>query len=175
MQYEEIRLISQTEKSTVSLVREKGGTQLYVQKKLAGQHQVYQMLQNYPHTCLPKLYEVTVSENSTTVIEEYIETQPSIAKKLSKKQFLHVVKELCSVLEFLHGNGIIHRDIKPSNILLTEDGHVYLIDFDAARSHKPDKEHDTKLLGTKGFAPPRAVRLRPDRRAYRYLCAGSYA
>ena len=154
MKYEEIKLIKQTEKSTVLLVREKAGTQLYVQKKLTGTSPVYQMLQNHPHPCLPKLYEVIVSDDSTTVIEEYIEAQSLISRDLSEKQFLHVVRQLCSVLEFLHGNGIIHRDIKPSNILMTEDGHVYLIDFDAARSPKTDKEQDTKLLGTKGFAPP---------------------
>ncbi|MDE7285005.1 MAG: serine/threonine protein kinase [Lachnospiraceae bacterium] len=154
MKYEEIKLIKQTEKSTVLLVREKEGTQLYVQKKLAGQQPVYQMLQNHPHPCLPKLHEVIVSENSTTIIEEYIEAQSSTTKELSEKQFLNVVRQLCSVLEYLHGNGIIHRDIKPSNILITEDMQVYLIDFDAARSPKADKEQDTKLLGTKGFAPP---------------------
>lgn len=154
MNYEEVKLIKQTEKSTVLLLREEAGTQLYVQKKLTGQHPVYQMLQNIPHPCLPKLYEVIISEDSTTVIEEYIEAQHSVSKELSEKQFLNVVRQLCSVLEFLHGNGIIHRDIKPSNILITEDIHVYLIDFDAARSPKADKEQDTKLLGTKGFAPP---------------------
>lgn len=154
MKYEELRLIKQTEKSTVLLIREKSGTQLYVQKKLAGQHPVYQMLQNHPHPCLPKLHEIIISEDSTIVIEEYIEAQPLVSKELSEKQFLHVVRQLCSILEFLHGNGIIHRDIKPSNILITEDMQVYLIDFDAARSPKADKEQDTQLLGTKGFAPP---------------------
>ena len=154
MNYEEIKPIKQTLKSTVLLVREKAGTKLYIKKILTGQQPVFQMLQKYPHPCLPKLHEVIVSEDSTTVIEEYIEAKPSISRKLSEKQFLNVTRQLCSVLEFLHGNGIIHRDIKPSNILITEDIHVYLIDFDAARSPKSDKEQDTTLLGTKGFAPP---------------------
>lgn len=64
------------------------------------------------------------------------------------------VKELCSVLEFLHGKDIIHRDIKPSNISLANDGHIRLIDFDAARMPKEDLEQDTRLLGTRGYAPP---------------------
>lgn len=154
MEYEEVRLIKQSEKSTVQLVREKGGEQIFVRKTLAVQHPIYQMLQNCSHPCLPKIYEVIVSEDSTIVIEEYIEEQLSDAEELSEKQFLHVVRELCSVLEFLHGKGIIHRDIKPSNILLTKGGHVYLIDFDAARMPKEELEQDTRLLGTRGFAPP---------------------
>ncbi len=31
---------------------------------------------------------------------------------------------------------------------------IQLIDFDATRIFKDDKESDTKLLGTKGYAPP---------------------
>lgn len=61
---------------------------------------------------------------------------------------------LCKVLRHLHKNGIVHRDIKPSNLLLGADGHIRLIDFDAARETKTDAEQDTRLLGTKGYAPP---------------------
>ncbi|MCM1187450.1 MAG: serine/threonine protein kinase [Lachnoclostridium sp.] len=97
---------------------------------------------------------MSVLEDSTVVMEEYIEGKLPDVLDLSKEQFLNVVKSLCSVLEFIHGKGIIHRDIKPSNIILTEDEHVYLIDFDAARMPKEEVEKDTKLLGTRGFAPP---------------------
>ncbi len=154
MEYEEVRVLKKSEKSAVHLLREKGGERIFVRKTLAGQHPIYKILQDCPHSCLPKLYEVTVSEDSTTVIEEYIEGRASGAAALSEKQFLQVVREMCSVLGFLHGKGIIHRDIKPSNIILTEDGHVCLIDFDAARMPKAELEQDTKLLGTRGFAPP---------------------
>ncbi len=154
MEYEEIKLLKQSEKSTVHLVREKNGEQVYVRKLLKGQHPIYQMLQDCPHPGLPKIYGVIVEDDSTTVIEEYIEGQPSRAVKLSGAQIRSVVRELCCTLEFLHGKGIIHRDIKPSNIILTEDGHAYLIDFDAARMPKEDLDQDTRLLGTRGFAPP---------------------
>nr|WP_296472483.1 protein kinase [uncultured Acetatifactor sp.] len=154
MEYEEIRLLKQSDKSTVHLVREKGGSRVLVRKKLAGRHPVYQTLQKNPHPGLPRLYEVAIAEDSTTVIEEYIEGQTSGEAELSGKQFRQVVRELCAVLEFLHGKGIIHRDIKPSNILLTEECHVRLIDFDAARMPREGAEQDTRLLGTRGFAPP---------------------
>lgn len=154
MEYEEIKQLRQSEKSTVYLVREKDKEQILIRKILKGQHPIYVTLQNCRHPFLPKLYEVVISETDTTIIEEYIEGQSLGNEELSKKQFLSVVKELCSVLEFLHRKGIIHRDIKPSNIILTEDGHIRLIDFDAARTVKDDLEQDTKLLGTRGYAPP---------------------
>ena len=153
-EYEEIKLLKQSEKSTVHLLREKGGEQMYVRKRLAGQHPIYRILQSCNHPCMPKLYEVTMTEDSTTVIEEYIEGQNAGTAELTEKQFLHIVRDLCSVLESLHGKGIIHRDIKPSNIILTEEGGVYLIDFDAARMPKTEAEQDTQLLGTRGYAAP---------------------
>lgn len=95
-----------------------------------------------------------MSDESTTVIEEYIEGEIPDAGEMSDRQLRCMVRELCTVLEFLHGKGIIHRDIKPSHVLLAGDGHIRLIDFDAARMPKEDLEQDTRLLGTKGYAPP---------------------
>ena len=154
MEYEEIRLLKQSEKSTVHLLRQKGGDELFVRKILKGQHPVYLTLQNYPHQYLPKLYDINLSDDSTTVIEEYIEGPSLGSAGLSEKRLLGTFHELCHVLEFLHGKDIIHRDIKPSNIILAGDGHIRLIDFDAARMPKDDLEQDTRLLGTRGYAPP---------------------
>ena len=47
----------------------------------------------------------------------------------------------------------VHRDIKPENVIL-RGADTVLIDFDAARLHKPQAEADTQVLGTTGFAAP---------------------
>lgn len=154
MEYEESKQLRKSEKSMVYLVREKDGDQVYIRKILKGKHSVYTVLQSIEHPFLPKLYEVDISDDATTIIEEYIEGQSLGREDLSEKQLLIVIRELCTVLEFLHGKGIIHRDIKPSNIILAGDGHIRLIDFDAARMPKVDLEQDTELLGTRGYAPP---------------------
>lgn len=124
MEYEEIGLLKQSEKSTVLLMRETGGEQVFVQKILKGRHEVYTELLNCPHLYLPKIYDVAITEEATTIIEEYIDGQSLRSSELSEKQLLGAVRELCSVLEFLHDNCIIHRDIKPSNIILAKDGHI---------------------------------------------------
>lgn len=154
IEYIEIKQLKQSKKSTVTLVREADGEKLFVQKKLTGQHPIYSQLQSCTHAYLPKLYEVVLSDDTTTILEEYIEGQPLGSEELSEKLIVDAVRELCCVLEFLHGKGIIHRDIKPSNIILAKDGHIRLIDFDAARIIKDDLEQDTRLLGTRGYAPP---------------------
>lgn len=154
MEYEEIRELKKSEKSTVCLVREKDGERVCVRKNLKGRHEIYGILQNCSHPFLPELYQVAISDSGTTVIEEYIEGQPLGGGCLTSGQMRVVVRDLCTVLEFLHKKGIIHRDIKPSNILLAADGHIRLIDFDAARMHRSEQEQDTRLLGTRGYAPP---------------------
>lgn len=154
LEYEEIELMKQSENGMVYLIREKEAGEFFVRKVMKGQHPVYLTLQSCRHPCLPQIYDVVITEEATTIIEEYIEGRSLGTIKLVGKQFTGVVRDLCSVLEFLHGKGIIHRDIKPSNIIYTESGHICLIDFDAAREPKENREQDTRLLGTRGYAPP---------------------
>ncbi|KAI8617860.1 kinase-like domain-containing protein [Chytriomyces sp. MP71] len=40
--------------------------------------------------------------------------------------------ELASAIQFLHTHNIVHRDIKPDNVLLDENGHAHLTDFNIA-------------------------------------------
>ncbi|MGO4544800.1 serine/threonine-protein kinase [Paenibacillus sp. 2TAB23] len=72
------------------------------------------------------------------------------------KQIMHVVKQLCSALHYLHTHAppIIHRDLKPSNVMIDAKWQVKLIDFGISRRYRPDREQDTEQLGTKGFAAP---------------------
>lgn len=154
MEYEEIELIKQNENGTVELIKEKNSENFFIKKIIKGKVPAYGMLQGCLHPCLPKIYEVIVTDDTTTIIEEYIGGQTLGHVELSGKQFWNVVKDLCSVLQFLHGMGIIHRDIKPSNIIYAGDNHIRMIDFGAARVLKEDQVQDTRLLGTRGYAPP---------------------
>ncbi len=42
-------------------------------------------------------------------------------------------RQLAEGLEHAHGQGIVHGDIKPANILIADDGHPLLLDFNLAR------------------------------------------
>lgn len=153
MDFEIVETLRQSAKSTVLLVRDKESGQLFVQKTLQGRHSVYELLESCIHPYLPKLHEIAVAEDSAVIVEEYIEGE-TLDATLSEKEILAAMKELCTVLDFLHRKGIVHRDIKPSNLLMAKDGHIRLIDFDAARTVKDEVERDTRLLGTRGYAPP---------------------
>ncbi len=88
------------------------------------------------------------------IISEYVDGADLSKSKISPQNVLSVALELCDALAELHKNSVIHRDIKPSNIILCGDGHIKLIDFDAARIKKPAADKDTAFIGTDGFAPP---------------------
>ena len=150
----EVKKLSRSEKSVVTLVVDRDTGSRYVRKELRGAHPVYQQMQGLPHPFLPKIIQVEPKQDGVTLLEEYIDGASLAEIKLPEKQIVALMEELCEVLVFLHGHGIIHRDIKPSNLLLAPDGHIRLIDFDAAREEKPSGDSDTRLLGTKGYAPP---------------------
>ena len=119
-----------------------------------GSAEVYELLRDNPHPYMPKIYSVISGENEITVTEEFIDGKIISEACFTEKSMVSAAKELCRVLIHIHRLGIVHRDIKPSNILMAEDGHIRLIDFDAARTVKPTADSDTRYLGTEGFAPP---------------------
>jgi serine/threonine protein kinase len=72
------------------------------------------------------------------------------------EEVLRIGEQLCTVLAYLHGRQppIIFRDVKPTNVMLTPDGHLYLIDFGIARLFKPGQAQDTVFFGSPGYAAP---------------------
>jgi tetratricopeptide (TPR) repeat protein/predicted Ser/Thr protein kinase len=53
--------------------------------------------------------------------------------RLSPREALQIVPQICEALQFAHDEGIVHRDIKPENILLDKKGRVKIADFGIAK------------------------------------------
>jgi eukaryotic-like serine/threonine-protein kinase len=67
--------------------------------------------------------------------------------------------QVCDVLEYAHGQGIVHRDIKPQNILLTLDGQVKVTDFGIARALSAATITETgTVLGSVQYISPEQAR-----------------
>ena len=121
------------------------------------------LLASLTHPNLPRIYDHFEEQRRWYIVMDYIEGQTLEAMlesvsggKLELSQVLHIANQLCTVLNYLHTRQppIIFRDLKPANIMITEDEHVYLIDFGIARLFKPGQIKDTIALGSPGYAAP---------------------
>jgi predicted Ser/Thr protein kinase len=55
------------------------------------------------------------------------------AGRMSPREALAIVPQICDALQYAHDQGIVHRDIKPENILLDRQGRVKVADFGLAK------------------------------------------
>lgn len=53
--------------------------------------------------------------------------------RISSREALAIVPQICDALQCAHDQGIVHRDIKPENILLDRQGRVKIADFGLAK------------------------------------------
>ena len=119
--------------------------------------EVFRILKSLPDCkYLPTIYEVCSDEEFFYTLEEYIEGIPLIdinQRKLSQKQIISYIIDICSALEILHSHEIVHRDIKPENIIIKNETAV-LIDLSIAKIINQREIKDTINLGTVGYAAP---------------------
>lgn len=84
-------------------------------------------------------------------------------KRLPTAEALDIARQVCRALVYMHQHGIIHRDLKPENLLLTEDGHVKLLDFGIAMDEAARRLTWAGLsatIGTPDYMAPEQVRGR---------------
>lgn len=70
-----------------------------------------------------------------------------LRQKFDENAIRFWMAELACAIRYLHQESVVHRDIKPDNILLDEEGHAHLSDFNIA-SHIPTHRPLTSHSGT---------------------------
>jgi len=63
--------------------------------------------------------------------------------RVSPREALAIVPQICDALQYAHDQGVVHRDIKPENILLDRLGRVKVADFGLAKLVASDAESDS--------------------------------
>ncbi|EXC36433.1 Protein kinase PINOID 2 [Morus notabilis] len=110
---------------------------LAIRKKLQRAEMEKEILGMLDHPFLPTLYaEFEASHYSCLVMEFcpggdlYSARQRQPGKRFSISSAKFYAAETILALEYLHMMGIVYRDLKPENVLVREDGHIMLSDFD---------------------------------------------
>ena len=156
-EYAVVRVLKESSRGSVRLIRHKATGKQFILRQFVGNAEVYQKLLGYSCQNLPEILEVAVDGEKALVIEEFIEgdTLDFLLEGalFTPQETKEIVTQLCQALWVLHSMAAVHRDIKPENVIIRRRQAI-LIDFDAARLHKPEQEADTQVLGTAGFAAP---------------------
>ncbi|PRQ28194.1 putative protein kinase AGC-RSK-2 family [Rosa chinensis] len=106
-------------------------------KKLLRAQTEREILQSLDHPFLPTLYTHFETDKFSCLVMEFCpggdlhtlrQRQPG--KHFSEQAVKFYVAEVLLSLEYLHMLGIVYRDLKPENVLVREDGHIMLSDFD---------------------------------------------
>lgn len=151
--YRELTVLD--EKKNIVLVQDIRNSELCVKKTLdIYSRDVYEQLASVRIEGVPAVKECVADDGKLIVVEEYVQGRKQ--GLLNEEQAYDIAVQLADILVRLHQlePAIVHRDIKPSNIIIEKNGHVNLIDFNAARHVNADKNEDTRMLGTVYFAAP---------------------
>ncbi len=127
------------------------------------------------HPAVSVVYEIDEVEGATFIAMELVRGRPLAAliaeTPLGPARAVDVAIEVAEGLAEAHARGVVHRDLKPKNVMLTDSGHVKIIDFGLAKLLRPrppfESGADTpawgdtdpgRILGTAAYMSPEQVR-----------------
>ena len=117
------------------------------------------LMQHLEYPAIPKIIDYVETGEYCYLIMEYIRGQ-SLGEILKNKgdfsieETLRLGNEIAKVLEYLHSRkpAVCYGDLKPDNLMLSENGHLYLVDLGSAMLNYERKGRICE--GTKGYAAP---------------------
>src|SRR5262245_62015506 len=104
------------------------------------------------HPNIVTIHDIGSQDSVSYIAMELVEGKPlrsvMLPGPLPVRQLLQLGAQIADGLARAHASGIVHRDLKPENVMVTEDGHVKILDFglakltrregsDSGRTHAP--------------------------------------
>src|SRR5262245_24629835 len=128
------------------------------------------------HPNIVTVYDFGREGDTSYIAMELVGGEPLRAELLQGtvpvRRLLQVAIQVADGLAKAHGQGIVHRDLKPENIMVSEDGHVKILDFGLAKLTEPEESASGRtqaptvsgateegvILGTVGYMSPEQAR-----------------
>ena len=156
--FDDVKILKKCSRGTVCRLRHRATGKNFILRRYTGNADVYQRLLSLSCPNLPRILEVAGGEGKNwCILEEFVEGDTLgyllQGALFSPEETRKIIRQVCQGLWVLHSMDAVHRDVKPENVIL-RGSEAVLIDFDAARLHKPEHDTDTLILGTTGFAAP---------------------
>lgn len=155
--YTLLRMMREKDDSEIFLLQHPDGRRI-VCRTYSHPVPAYALLAGRMEPGLPQVYAYSEENGCFIVEEEWIDgtllSEFLQKQRLTEMEALNLFRDICQALWTLHDLGIVHRDVKAENIIVTADGHGKLLDLDAASRLQSQKQQDTRLLGTVGYAAP---------------------
>jgi len=111
------------------------------------------------HPGIVTLYEFGETSGQFYFLMEFVDgvnlRQLLAGSRVSAREALAIVPQICDALQYAHDQGIVHRDIKPENLLLDRRGRVKVADFGLA---KIVNEAGAATTGSRGLQPDDGAR-----------------
>jgi eukaryotic-like serine/threonine-protein kinase len=120
-----------------------------------------------------KIFEIGEDGDALFLVMEYI-VGTTLHERLRSgrmplPEMFRVAGEIAEALQDAHARGFVHRDLKPANIMLTEQGHVKVMDFGLAKriEELPSADMETRggqltahgvIVGTPDYMSPEQVK-----------------
>jgi serine/threonine protein kinase len=90
---------------------------------------------DHPYIC--KIFEIGEHGGALFLVMEYVAGDTLHRRlqdgRLPLAEALRVAGEIAEALQEAHAGRFLHRDLKPANIMLTQQGHVKVMDFGLAK------------------------------------------
>ena len=125
---------------------------------------------DHPNICV--VYEVGDDENLPYIAMQFVPGVTLLAMigdaPMAVAQIAAIGTQIADALAAAHASGIVHGDLKPHNVMVSENGHVTLVDFGLAKYFSTDQQSSSVtatlpmvLAGTPAYMSPEQVRNEP--------------
>ena len=117
-----------------------------------------QVLAALNHSNIAHVYGLEDLHPSCALIMEFVEGETLEARlgggPLPLADVARFARQIAAGLEAAHEKGIIHRDLKPANVMVSDDGHVKILDFGLAKAAEPALAGGRDLMNSPTMLSP---------------------